>query len=61
MVNRREFLKWSLAGGAALVGAQSWGQSLPPERSLKFYNTHTGEKLAATYWALSSPRQFTIT
>jgi len=51
MVNRREFLKWSLAGGAALVGAQSWGQSLPPERSLKFYNTHTGEKLAATYWA----------
>ncbi|MBS1246826.1 MAG: hypothetical protein H6R47_1025, partial [Proteobacteria bacterium] len=38
MVSRREFLKWSLAGGAALAGAQSWAQSLPAERSLKFYN-----------------------
>lgn len=51
MVNRREFLKWSLAGGAALAGAQSRARSLPAERSLKFYNTHTGEQLAATYWA----------
>ena len=51
MVSRREFLRWSLAGGAALAGAQSWAQSLPAERSLKFYNTHTGEQLAATYWA----------
>lgn len=51
MVSRREFLKWSLAGGAAFAGAQSWAQSQPAERRLKFYNTHTGEQLAATYWA----------
>jgi len=51
MVSRREFLKWSLAGGAALAGARSWAQSQLAERSLKFYNTHTGEQLAATYWA----------
>lgn len=51
MVSRRNFLKWSLAGGAVLTGAQSWARSAPPERVLKFYNTHTGEKLAATYWA----------
>lgn len=51
MLNRRDFLKWSLAGGAALAGAHSWAQSLPVERRLKFYNTHTGEQLAATYWA----------
>src|SRR4030065_457501 len=51
MLNRRQFLKWSLAGGAALASAQSWAQSQPAERRLKFYNTHTGEQLAATYWA----------
>jgi uncharacterized protein YcbK (DUF882 family) len=51
MVSRREFLKWSLAGGAAFAGAQSWAQSQSAERRLKFYNTHTGEQLAATYWA----------
>jgi len=52
MVNRREFLKWSLAGGAVLIGAPSWARSMPAaERSLKFYNLHTGEQLTATYWA----------
>jgi uncharacterized protein YcbK (DUF882 family) len=51
MLSRRDFLKWSLAGGAALVGTASRARSLPAERSLKFYNTHTGEQLAATYWA----------
>lgn len=51
MLDRRDFLKWSLAGGAALAGARSWAQSPPAERSLKFFNTHTGEQLATTYWA----------
>jgi uncharacterized protein YcbK (DUF882 family) len=51
MLNRRDFLKWSLAGGTALASARAWAQSLPAERSLKLYNTHTGERLAATYWA----------
>jgi uncharacterized protein YcbK (DUF882 family) len=52
MVNRREFLKWSLAGGAALVGPASWARGVSPaERRLQFYNTHTGERLVATYWA----------
>jgi uncharacterized protein YcbK (DUF882 family) len=52
MLNRREFLKWSLAGGAALVGVPSWARGMPAaERSLEFYNTHTGEQLTATYWA----------
>lgn len=51
MVHRRDFLKWSLAGGAALASAHSWARSQPAERRLKFYNTHTGEQLAAIYWA----------
>lgn len=52
MLNRRNFLKWSLAGGAALVGIPAWARSvLPAERRLTFYNTHTAEQLTATYWA----------
>jgi uncharacterized protein YcbK (DUF882 family) len=51
MLNRRDFLKWSLAGGAVLASARSWAQSQPAERRLKLYNTHTGEQLVATYWA----------
>ena len=51
MLNRREFLKWSLAGAAALAAVPSRARSLPAERSLKFYNIHTGEQLTATYWA----------
>jgi uncharacterized protein YcbK (DUF882 family) len=52
MLNRRDFLKWSLAGGTALLGNVSWARSmLSAERPLKFYNTHTGEQLTASYWA----------
>jgi uncharacterized protein YcbK (DUF882 family) len=52
MLNRRQFLKFSLAGGAVLAAPASWARSAPPaERSLKLYNTHTGEQLTATYWA----------
>ena len=35
MLNRRDFLKWSLAGGAALASARSWAQSQPAERRLR--------------------------
>jgi len=52
MSNRRNFLKWSLAGGIVLAGAPAWARNaLPAERRLRFYNTHTGEQLTATYWA----------
>jgi len=55
-LNRRQFCK---AGLVALAGltlptpllADS-AESLPPERQLSFYHTHTGETLnSATYWA----------
>lgn len=52
MLNRRDFLKWSLASGVALSVVPSWARNtLPAERRLKFYNTHTAEQLTATYWA----------
>jgi len=42
----------SIAGGASLLGLPSWATPLAaPERTLQLYNTHTGEQLAATYWA----------
>jgi uncharacterized protein YcbK (DUF882 family) len=50
-LNRREFFKWSLAG-AASVSLPAWARSeSPAERRLRLYNTHTGERLTATYWA----------
>jgi uncharacterized protein YcbK (DUF882 family) len=52
MLNRRDFLKWSLAGSAVLTGTAAWARSASSaERRLKLYNTHTGEQIAATYWA----------
>lgn len=52
MLNRRDFLRYALAGGALLAGAPAWARSTAPaERRLKLYNTHTGEQLTATYWA----------
>ena len=51
MLNRREFLRWSLAGAAVLAAPASWAQPMPAERRLRFYNTHTGERLTASYWA----------
>lgn len=52
MLNRRDFLKWSLASGTTLLGSTSWARTaLPAERRLQLYNTHTGEQLTATYWA----------
>jgi len=50
MINRRDFLRWSVAGLALASGAAR-AQVAAPERRLQFYNTHTGEQLIATYWA----------
>lgn len=52
MADRRDFLKFS-AGAAGSLVAASVGAVMrsSSERSLAFYNTHTGESLAATYWA----------
>lgn len=51
MWSRREFLKWSVTSGVALVSAPVWARPATAERRLSFYNTHTGERLTATYWA----------
>jgi uncharacterized protein YcbK (DUF882 family) len=53
-VNRRQFL--ALGAGTALAGllprtaAAGAFAPLPPRRSLCFFNTHTEERLATTYW-----------
>lgn len=51
MWSRREFLKWSLASGVALATVPARARPAAVERQLSFYNTHTGERLTATYWA----------
>src|SRR4030065_63763 len=56
MLNRRDFLKWSLAGGAALAGAQSWAQSQPAERRLKVYNNHTRAQLSPPHTGAAPAR-----
>ncbi len=50
---RREFLKKSLALGVGLLVSpyELMAYRLPVDRTLKLYNTHTGEHLKATYWA----------
>ena len=51
MTTRRNFLKLSglatavLAAPPVLARGETMG-----ERSIKFYNTHTGERLTSTYW-----------
>jgi uncharacterized protein YcbK (DUF882 family) len=51
---RRDFLRFGaglLAGG--LLPSVGWSAIAPDDahRSLAFYNTHTGEKLSATFWS----------
>ncbi len=50
---RREFLKKSLALGAGFLVSpyELMAYRLPVDRTLKLYNTHTGEHIKATYWA----------
>jgi len=52
MVDRRDFLKFSAVAAGSLFAASAGAVMRPSgERSLALYNTHTGESLAATYWA----------
>lgn len=46
--SRRRFLSWGV--GAALTLAAAPALAYRSERSLAFYNLHTGESLRTTYW-----------
>jgi len=53
-MNRRGFLKLgAMAALAAMFPGNAFSSSgiAHPERSLAFYNTHTGERLKTVYWA----------
>jgi uncharacterized protein YcbK (DUF882 family) len=51
---RRRLLRFGVAAlAAAALSRQTWAESalvVSPERTLAFYNTHTGERLKITYW-----------
>ena len=54
-ISRRRFLQWGAVGlmsaaipDSALAGLREFWS---PERSLSFYNTHTGEELEVVYWS----------
>lgn len=52
-MSRRRFLKlgaFAVAAAAAFPATASVRAPLPPERTLSFYNIHTGEYLQAAYW-----------
>ena len=51
MPTRRQFLQLSLAVGAGLAGGPLLAAVTPRERTLALFNTHTGERLRATYWS----------
>ncbi|MFT5644819.1 MAG: hypothetical protein ACI83P_002382 [Janthinobacterium sp.] len=54
MNRRRFFLKNVLASSLILPGLARAGRTSPApaaERSLRFYNTHTGETLRSVFWA----------
>jgi len=51
-VSRRSFLGACVGLSASLVVPRAFSASMPErDRILSFYNTHTGEKLSATFWA----------
>jgi uncharacterized protein YcbK (DUF882 family) len=54
MIARRELLRLGLgavAGAASFSGSSlAWGKSADAARRLDFHHTHTGEKLAVTYF-----------
>lgn len=54
MMQRRAFLKSSLLLAAPTLSIPAFAktaQAVPGERTLRLYNTHTGEKLSTTFWA----------
>ncbi len=53
MITRREFLKAGaiLTSTALLTPNALFSYRMPVDRTLRFYNIHTGEYLKATYWA----------
>ena len=54
MMQRRAFLKSSLLVAAptlSIPALAKTAQAVPGERTLRLYNTHTGEKLNTTFWA----------
>ena len=54
MMQRRAFLKSSLflaAPTLSLPALANTAQAVPGERTLRLYNTHTGEKLNTVFWA----------
>jgi len=54
MMQRRAFLKSSLllaAPSLSIPALAKTAQAAPGERTLRLYNTHTGEKVNATFWA----------
>ncbi len=54
MMQRRAFLKSSLflaAPTLSIPALANAAQAAPGERTLRLYNTHTGEKLSTTFWA----------
>jgi uncharacterized protein YcbK (DUF882 family) len=54
MMQRRAFLKSSLLLAAptlSIPALAKTAQAVPGERTLRLYNTHTGEKLNSTFWA----------
>ncbi|MGD8784169.1 MAG: DUF882 domain-containing protein [Thioalkalispiraceae bacterium] len=55
MISRRQFLLGAATGLTYLNSPYAAARlALPNERTLKFYNLHTGEHLSATYWVEGS-------
>ena len=51
-LKRRDFLRFGTAAAATLLASPAFATvARQPERSLGFYNTHTGETLSSVYWA----------
>lgn len=51
-LGRRDFLRMGTLAAAAVLASPALATvRAAPERRLRFHNTHTGEELAATYWA----------
>ncbi|MES2537107.1 MAG: DUF882 domain-containing protein [Pseudomonadota bacterium] len=52
--NRRQFLKMGMIAAASAAPFAAFAaprKIITAEKSLSFYNTHTGEKIKAVYWA----------